>query len=162
MKKEFTEDQLVYIRDIFAEQCEKYIDLGKRDDAQEALDIINVVQSKMNCDEYDSLETWVLDDSESYGFIELAEPSDYEIAAIDKMKEFAKSSETEPSDMLRDSVNAYLKVCYANIGLTPRSILNKRRLYINRLIILCMKSCTNDELKKLDDIINILAEDRRH
>ena len=31
MKKEFTEDQLVYIRDIFAQECEKYIDLGKRD-----------------------------------------------------------------------------------------------------------------------------------
>ena len=28
MKKEFTEDQLVYIRDIFALECEKYIDLG--------------------------------------------------------------------------------------------------------------------------------------
>ena len=50
MKKEFTEDQLVYIRDLFAEQCDRYIDSGKRDDAQEALDIVNVVQSKLNCD----------------------------------------------------------------------------------------------------------------
>jgi lipoic acid synthetase len=44
MKKEFTEDQLVYIRDIFAQECEKYIDLGKRDDAQEALDIVTIGQ----------------------------------------------------------------------------------------------------------------------
>lgn len=159
--KEFTEDQLVYIRDVFAEQCQKHIDLGNRESAQEVLDIINVVQSKLNCDEYESLKTWVLDDSESFGYIELAELEEYEIAAIEKMKEFAKFSDTEPSESLRDSVNTYLEECCANIGLTPKSILNKRKAGVNRLIVLCMKSCTDDELKKLDAIVTSLAEDRR-
>lgn len=162
MKKEFTKDQLIYIRDVFAEQCQNYIDFGNRESAQEVLDIINVVQSKLNCDEYESLETWVLDDSESFDCVELAELEEYEIEAMNLMKEYAKSSNAEPSESLRDSVNVYLEECCANIGATPKSILNKRKAGINRLIVLCMKSCTDNELKKLDSIVASLAEDRRN
>lgn len=161
MKKEFTEDQLVYIRDLFAEQCDRYIDSGKRDDAQEALDIVNVVQSKLNCDEYESLETYKLDVSESFTYVELADLNEYEITAINKMVEYAKSSDTEPSECLKDSINVYLEECSANIGITPRSIIYRRKIAINQLIIFCMKSCTDDELKKLDAIVTSLAEDRR-
>lgn len=162
MKKEFTEDQLVHIRDIFAEECEKYITLGKRDDAQQALDIINVVQSKQNCDEYDSLETWVLDDSGSYAYTEERELKEEIRDVVKQMTEYAKSSETEPSDALRNSINHYLKKNCATLGLSPKSVLYRRMITINKLIILCIKSCTDDELKKLDAIVTSLAEDRRN
>ena len=73
MKKEFTEDQLVYIRDVFVHECDRYIDSGERDMAQEALDIVNVVQSEYDCDEYADLESFVLDESGAYGYIEKRE-----------------------------------------------------------------------------------------
>ena len=43
MKKEFTIEQLVTIRDLFADMCDKQIERGRRDLAEEYLDIVNVV-----------------------------------------------------------------------------------------------------------------------
>lgn len=116
MKKEFTEDQLVYIRDIFALECEKYIDLGKRDDAQEVLDIVNVVQSKYDCEEYADLESFVLDESGNYGYIEKRELDESEEEAVRLMIQFSKSSEQNPSEELKEAVNEHLGLIHANRG----------------------------------------------
>lgn len=162
MKKEFTEDQLIYIRDVFDERCEKYIQSGKREDAQDALDIVDVIQSKLNCDEYGSLETYLLNRSGTYAYIEKRMLEEKEEEALKQMVEYAKSSDTEPSKKLKDSINDYLNESWDTIGLTPQSVRYKIIGAINRLIVLCMKSCTDDELKKLDAIVTSLAEDRRN
>lgn len=158
MKKEFTEDQLVYIRDIFAQECEKYIDLGKRDDAQEALDIVNVVQSKYDCDEYADLESFVLDESGTYNYIEKRELEESEEEAVRILIEFAKSSEQNPSEELKESVNNHLDEIHANVGNTMGDVIINRKAKINRLIVLCINSCEESELIRLDDIADLLAE----
>lgn len=158
MKKEFTEDQLVYIRDIFAQECEKYIDLGKRDDAQEALDIVNVVQSKYDCDEYADLESFILDESGTYYYIEKRELEESEEEAVRILIEFAKSSEQNPSEELKESVNNHLDEIHANVGNTMGDVIINRKSKINRLIVLCINSCEESELIRLDDIADLLAE----
>lgn len=158
MKKEFTEDQLVYIRDIFAQGCEKYIDLGKRDDAQEALDIVNVVQSEYNCDEYADLESFMLDESGIYSHIKKRELDKSEEEAIKLMIQFAKSSEQNPSEELKEAVNEHLGLIHANRGKTKLDVVMNRKVKINRLIILCINSCEESELIRLDDIADLLAE----
>jgi len=158
MKKEFTEDQLVYIRDIFYEKCEKYIDLGKRDDAQEALDIVNVVQSKYDCEEYADLESFMLDESGTYYYIEKRELEESEEEAVRLLIEFAKSSEQNPSEELKESVNEHLDEIHANLGDTMVDVIINREVKINRLIVLCINSCEESELIRLDDIADLLAE----
>lgn len=158
MKREFTEDQLVYIRDIFALECEKYIDLGKRDDAQEALDIVNVVQSKYDCDEYADLESFILDESGTYGYIEKRELEESEEEAVRLMIQFAKSSEQDPSEELKESINEHLYLNDANRGKTKLDVIMNRKVNINKLIVLCINSCEESELIRLDDIADLLAE----
>lgn len=158
MKKEFTEDQLVYIRDLFAEECEKYIDSGERNDAQTALDIVNVVQSKYDCDEYADLESFVLDESGTYGYIEKRELEESEEEAIKLMIQFAKSSEQDPSEELKEAVNEHLYLNDANRGKTKLDVVMNRKAKINRLIVLCINSCDENELIRLDGIADLLAE----
>lgn len=158
MKKEFTEDQLVYIRDIFAQECDKYIDLGKRDDAQEALDIVNVVQSEYNCDEYADLESFMLDESGIYSHIKKRELDESEEEAIKLMIQFAKSSEQNPSEELKEAVNEHLYLNDADRGETKLDVIMNRKAKINRLIVLCINSCEESELIRLDGIVDLLAE----
>lgn len=158
MKKGFTEDQLVYIRDIFAEECDKYIDLGKRNDAQEALDIVNVVQSKYKCDEYADLESFMLDESGTYSYIEKRELEESEEEAIKLMIQFAKSSKQDLSEELKEAVNEHLDLNDANRGKTTLEVIMNRKAKINRLIVLCINSCEESELIILDGIVDLLAE----
>lgn len=158
MKKEFTEDQLVYIRDVFVHECDRYIDSGERDMAQEALDIVNVVQSEYDCDEYADLESFVLDESGTYGYIEKRELDESEEEAIKLMIQFAKSSEQDPSEELKEAVNEHLYLNDANRGKTKLDVVMNRKVKINRLIILCINPCEESELIRLDDIADLLAE----
>lgn len=158
MKKEFTEDQLVYIQDIFAHECDRYIDSGERDMAHEALDIINVVQSKYECDEYDDLESFMLDESGTYNYIEKRELEESEEEAVRILIEFAKSSEQNPSEELKESVNNHLDEIHANVGNTMLDVIINRKAKINRLIVLCINSCEENELIRLDGIVNELSE----
>lgn len=162
MKKEFTDDQLVYIRDVFAEKCENYICLGKRDEAQEALDIINVVQCKQNCDEYESLYTFMLDVSDSYAYTNIRELQSEEKEAMHEMMKFAKSSDYAPSYNLINAVDTYLDIWGANGGESSLDRFKERKSLIYRIIMLCTKTCTDDELKKLDAIVTLLVKDRRN
>lgn len=158
MKKEFTEEQLVYIRDVFSEKCDKYIDLGQRDDAQEALDIVNVVQSKYECDEYADLESFMLDESGTYSYIEKRELEESEEKAVKLMIQFAKSSEQDPSEELKEAVNEHLDLIHTNRGDTMLDVIINRKAKINRLIVLCINSCEESQLIRLDGIVDLLAE----
>lgn len=158
MKKEFTEYQLVYIRDVFAHECDRYIDSGERDMAHEALDIVNVVQSKYDCDEYADLESFVLDESGTYYYIEKRELEESEEESVRLMIQFAKSSEQNPSEELKEAVNEHLYLNDANRGKTKLDVVMNRKVKINRLIILCINSCEESELIRLDGIADLLAE----
>lgn len=158
MKKEFTEDQLVYIRDIFFHECDRYIDSGERDMAHEALDIVNVVQSEYDCDEYADLESFVLDEIGTYSYIEKRELEESEEEAVRLMIQFSKSSEQNPSEELKEAVNEHLGLIHANRGKTKLDVVMNRKAKINRLIILCINSCEESELIRLDGIADLLAE----
>lgn len=158
MKKEFTIEQLVTIRDQFADQCDKQIERGRRDLAEEYLDIVNVIQAKIGCDEYESLEDFHLNDSGTYSYAEKRELDDLEEVAVDEMIAFAKSFDEEPWEILKARVNNYLEDVSANIGMTREDTIARRTICINRLIILCIHACTSEELKRLDGIVKELAE----
>lgn len=136
MKKEFTVGQLVTIRDLFADMCDKQIERGRRDLAEEYLDIVNVVQAKTGCDEYESLEDFQLDESGTYGYAEKRELDDLEEVAVDEMIAFAKSFDEEPWEILKARVNNYLEDVLANTGMTREDTIGRRTICINRLIIL--------------------------
>ena len=157
-KKEFTEDQLVMIRDVFADLCDKSISYGNREIAQEYLDIVNVVQENTGCDEYESLEEFHLDDSGTYSYVEKRELDELEEAAVDGMIAFAKSDETAPSESLKATVNNYLEDSCANTGNTYQDTVERRILMINHLIILCIHACTKEELERLDGLVKELSE----
>lgn len=158
MKKEFTIEQLVTIRDVFADMCDKQIERGKRDLAEEYLDIVNVVQAKTGCDEFESLEDFQLDGSGTYGYAEKRELDDLEEVAVDEMIAFAKSFDEQPWEILKARVNNYLEDVSANTGMTRKDTIDRRTICINRLIIHCIHACTSEELKRLDGIVKELAE----
>ena len=72
MKKEFTEDQLTLIRDLMGDMLDKDLELGHMENAQEDLDIINVIQSRTNCDEYKNLDEYRRNVSGTWGYVEFA------------------------------------------------------------------------------------------
>ena len=159
MKKEFTLEQLVTIRDVFADMCDKQIERGKRDLAEEYLDIVNVVQAKTGCDEYESLEDFHLNDSGTFSYVENAryeEKRDFK--AVSEMIAFAKSDDAEPSEILKMIVNEYLENFPANNCISRIDTVERRKLAIQRLIVLCIHACTSEELKRLDGIVKELAE----
>ena len=159
MKKEFTLEQLVTIRDVFADMCDKQIERGKRDLAEEYLDIVNVVQAKTGCDEYESLEDFHLNDSGTFSYVEnvrYEEKRDFK--AVSEMIAFAKSDDAEPSEILKKIVNEYLENFPANNGISRIDTVERRKLAIQRLIVLCIHACTSEELKRLDGIVKELAE----
>lgn len=158
MKKEFTIKQLVTIRDQFADQCDKQIERGRRDLAEEYLDIVNVIQAKIGCDEYESLEDFHLNDSGTYSYAEKRELDDLEEVAVDEMIAFAKSFDEEPWEILKARVNNYLEDVSANTSMTREDTIARRTICINHLIILCIHACTSEELKRLDGIVKELAE----
>lgn len=158
MKKEFTVGQLVTMRDQFADMCDKQIELGRRDLAEEYLDIVNVVQAKTGCDEYESLEDFYLNDSGTFSYVGKRELDDLEEVAVDEMIAFAKSYDEEPWEILKARVNNYLEEVSANTGMTRKDTIDRRAICINRLIILCIHACTSEELKRLDGIVKELAE----
>ena len=158
MKKEFTIKQLVTIRDQFVDQCDKQIERGRRDLAEEYLDIVNVIQAKIGCDEYESLEDFYLNDSGTYIYVEKRELDDLEEVAVDEMIAFAKSFDEEPWEILKARVNNYLEDVSANTGMTREDTIARRTICINHLIILCIHACTSEELKRLDGIVKELAE----
>lgn len=69
----FTEEQLVLIRDIFGDMCYKSIESGNLDNAQEELDIINVIQRHFDYEEYVSIEQFRKDDSGTWDHIHVEE-----------------------------------------------------------------------------------------
>lgn len=140
MKKEFTVEQLVTIRDIISEQCEKCISNGMRDIAEEYLDIINVVQENTGYDEYDNLDDFYLNESGTFSYVEKKELDELEEVAVDEMIAFAKSDETEPSENMKMIINKYLEDCFANSGNTYKDTVDRRIIAINKLIILCIYS----------------------
>lgn len=158
MKKEFTIEQLVTIRDLFADHCDKMIEHGNRDVAEEYLDIVNVVQANTGCDEYESLEDFHLDESGTFGYMEKRELDDLEEVAVDEMIAFAKSFDTEPWETLKTRVNHYLEESLANAANTYKDKVDRRTIAINKLIVLCIHACTSEELKRLDAIVKTLAE----
>ena len=158
MKKEFTVGQLVMIRDLFADHCDKLIEHGKRDLAEKYLDIINVVQSKTGCDEYESLEDFHLNDSGTFSYVEKRELDELEEVAVDEMISFAKSYDKEPWETLKTKVNNYLENFPANNGPTHQDTVGRRKLAIQKLIILCIHALNREELKRLDGIVDILSE----
>lgn len=158
MKKNFTVEQLITIRDLFVDHCDKLIEHGRRDLAEEYLDIINVVQANTGCDEYESLEDFYLDDSGTFVYVEKRGLDDLEEVAVDEMIAFAKSFDEEPWEILKARVNNYLEDVSANTGMTRQDIIDRRTICINRLIILCIHACTSEELKRLDGIVKELAE----
>lgn len=158
MKKDFTIEQLVTIRDVFADMCDKQIERGRRDLAEEYLDIVNVVQAKTGCDEYENLEDFHLNDSGTFVYAEKRELDDLEKEAVGEMIAFAKSFDEEPWEILKARVNNYLEDVWANIGMTREDAIARRTICINRLIILCIHACTSEELKRLDGIVKKLAE----
>ena len=158
MKKEFTVGQLVTIRDLFADHCDKLIEHGKRDLAEKYLDIINVVQSKTGCYEYESLEDFNLNDSGTFSYVEKRKLDELEEVAVDEMIAFAKSYDKEPWETLKTIVNNYLENFPANNGPTYQDTVGRRKLAIQRLIILCIHALNREELKRLDRIVDILSE----
>ena len=158
MAKDFTIEQLVTIRDQFADQCDKQIERGRRDLAEEYLDIVNVVQAKIGCYEYESLEDFHLDESGTYTYSEKRELEDLEEVAVDEMIAFAKSFDEEPWEILKARVNNYLEDVSANTGMTREDTIDRRTICINHLIILCIHACTSEELERLDGIVKKLAE----
>lgn len=78
--------------------------------------------------------------------------------AIKLMIQFAKSSEQNPSEELKEAVNEHLYLNDANRGKTKLDVVMNRKVKINRLIILCINSCEESELIRLDGIADLLAE----
>lgn len=59
----FTEEQLVYIRDLFGDM------IGRTENAHDELGIINVCQRLLGCPEYESYEQWQRDVSNTWNEI---------------------------------------------------------------------------------------------
>lgn len=153
MKKEFTVNQLIQIRKIFTERCENCINIGMRGKAEEYLEIINVVHNNIGWDEYKDLNEFSLNKIENVSYEEKRD-----LEAISEMIAFARSYENKPSDRLKKIVNKYLENFPANNGATRQDTIERRKLAIQRLIILCIHACTSEELKRLDGIVKELAE----
>ena len=77
-KKDFTQEQLSLIRDLLGDMLDKDIELGHTANAEEDLEIINVIQSLTNCDEYESLDQYRRNISGSWGYVELPKKEDEE------------------------------------------------------------------------------------
>lgn len=153
MKKEFTVNQLIHIRNIFTERCENCINIGMRGKAEEYLEIINVVHNNIGWDEYKDLDEFSLNKIENVSYEEKRD-----LEAIIEMTAFARSYENKPSDRLKKIVNKYLENFPANNGISRIDTVERRKLAIQRLIVLCIHACTSEELKRLDGIVKELAE----
>ena len=153
MKKEFTVNQLIQIQNIFTERCENCINIGMRGKAAEYLEIINVVLSNIGWDEYKDLDEFSLNKIENVSYEEKRD-----LEAISEMIAFARSYENKPSDRLKKIVNEYLENFPANNGISRIDTVERRKLAIQRLIVLCIHACTSEELKRLDGIVKELAE----
>ena len=100
----------------------------------------------------------MLDESGTYYYIEKRELEESEEEAVRLMIQFAKSSEQNPSEELKEAVNEHLGLIHANRGKTKLDVIMNRKVNINRLIVLCINSCEESELIRLDDIADLLAE----
>lgn len=153
MKIEFTEDQLVTIRDKFIQSCKNNMYQGDRDSAEKDLEIINAIQDELVCEIYEDLVDLHLDDSDIDKYRHKRTVYKDEEHAIELLIMFAKSDEKVPSESLIKAINkhAYSITCSFNDKIR---IIEYYRKAVNGLFILCMNLCTKEEMKKLDDMLD--------
>lgn len=156
--KRLTKNNLQLILERLNECCFDCIDNGNRNKAKQDLELINLVQERMGGETFEDLESFLLDDSDHINYHHKRKLLEEEEAVITKLVAFAKSDKTEPSDDLR---LAFEKDSYY-FTLTAedaRMYQELRRKCFNRLLIICIKSCTSDEMKKLESISTTLTKD---
>ena len=135
--KRLTKKKLQLILERLNECCFDCIDNGNRDKAKQDLELINLVQERMGGETFEDLEAFLLDDSDHINYHH-------------KRKLF-EEEEAVPSDALR---LAFEKDSYYLTSTVKdwKTFQELRKKYFNRLLIICIKSCTSDEMKKLESI----------
>ena len=159
MIKEFSDDSLCLIRDVFAEMCISSIGKGNVFNAEEELEVINTVQSQLEEEEFPDLTAFYLDNNSTWNEIGERELEEDEEKAISVLVEWAKSEETDPTDSLKDAVCHYLKESHNYEGHDKEQTLRLRTKAVNGLAILCQRRCTEKEIDKLLAIVSKVVSD---
>lgn len=157
--KPFTEEQLYLIRDTFACMCSTSVECGKLENAEEELEIINTTQSQLDEEEYKDLTQMELHDNGTWNEIEERELEDFEEDSKQALIAWAQSEETEPTESLKASVKSYLRNKWDYERDTKEAAERARFHSLNRLIALCLRECTGEQIKKLQATAKNIVKD---
>ena len=159
MKKELTTEQLCLVRDTFANICETSLEHGRWADAQEELDLINAIQENLGDEPYKDLTAFEMSEGADWSDWHEREMDDTEWTAVDALIEWVHSEENEPTEALKHAIETCLEEYDANSGMNYEEAVKERLCTLNHFIILAMRSCSPNEIRKIGSIKEQLAEE---
>lgn len=131
--------------------CLDNIHKGNREKAIINLVSINLILEPFGV-EYKSLKDFYEEKTQVFPYVE----NNYKLMSkkeiVFLMIGYAKSKYDFPSELLKYKCHSYFKALSLNE--------EEKIKTINGLIVLCMDSCSKEQLKKLDDSVNILCDSR--
>lgn len=128
--------------------CIECINKGDREISKIFLENINSISNVFGI-EYKNLKDLYERKTKVFPYVENNNKLILKKEIVSLMIDYAKSKYNVPSELLIHKCHSYFNALSLNA--------EERRKAINGLIVLCMDSCSNEQLKKLDNTVDVLC-----